>query len=176
MKAARPPTSGLILARRRALTVPALLLVTISSTVPRRTLKTVTGTGSGRKMVSRTNRPTPANPPSRRTHFSQRRTRTSSCHASCHDDTTGALGHSCENRCMATRRTFVKAAAFGGLGTAYLGGAHLALQDDRWTPNRSFWVSRGRAPVTPPLRGEASADLAIIGGGVTGLSTAIHAL
>ena len=28
-------TSGLILARRRALTVPALLLVTVSSTVPR---------------------------------------------------------------------------------------------------------------------------------------------
>src|SRR5439155_476669 len=44
------------------------------------------------------------------------------------------------------------------------------------TPNLSFWVSRGRDPAGPPLRGEREADLAIIGGGVTGLSTALHAL
>lgn len=74
------------------------------------------------------------------------------------------------------RRQFLKASALGGAGVAYFGGAHLYLRDDRWTPNRSFWVARGRAPVNPPLRGEETADLAIIGGGVTGLSTAIHAL
>lgn len=75
-----------------------------------------------------------------------------------------------------TRRAFVKTAAFAGLGGAYFGGAHLYLKDDRWTPNRSFWVARGREQVSAPLRGEREADLAIIGGGVTGLSTAIHVL
>src|SRR6185295_7727270 len=40
----------------------------------------------------------------------------------------------------------------------------------------SFWISRGREPVSEPLRGEREADLAIIGGGVTGLSAALHAL
>lgn len=75
-----------------------------------------------------------------------------------------------------TRRAFVKTAAFAGLGGAYFGGAHLYLKDDRWTPNRSFWVARGREQVSAPLRGEREADLAIIGGGVTGLSTAVHVL
>jgi gamma-glutamylputrescine oxidase len=75
-----------------------------------------------------------------------------------------------------SRRAFVKSAAIAGIGGAYLGGAHLILRDDRWTPNQSFWVSRGREPVGTPLRGEREADLAIIGGGVTGLSTALHAL
>src|SRR6266850_1943342 len=75
-----------------------------------------------------------------------------------------------------TRRAFVRTAAAAGIGGAYLGGAHLLLQDARWTPNLSFWVSRGRDPAGPPLRGEREADLAIIGGGVTGLSTALHAL
>jgi glycine/D-amino acid oxidase-like deaminating enzyme len=74
------------------------------------------------------------------------------------------------------RRAFLKTAAFAGAGAVYFGGTHLYLQDDRWTANRSFWVSRGRAPVNAPLRGEGSADVAIIGGGVTGLSTAIHLL
>ena len=75
-----------------------------------------------------------------------------------------------------TRRTFVRTAAIAGIGGAYFGGAHLLLKDERWTPNRSFWVSRGREPAGTPLRGEREADLAIIGGGVTGLSTAVHAL
>ncbi len=75
-----------------------------------------------------------------------------------------------------TRRAFLKTAAIAGTGAAYFGGARLYLRDDRWTPNRSFWLSRGRAPVNPPLRGDASADVAIIGGGVTGLSTAVHLL
>ena len=74
------------------------------------------------------------------------------------------------------RRQFIKSAAVGGAGAAYFGGAHLYLKDERWTPNRSFWVSRGRAPVNPALRGDVTADLAIVGGGVTGLSTAVHAL
>jgi glycine/D-amino acid oxidase-like deaminating enzyme len=75
-----------------------------------------------------------------------------------------------------TRRTFMKSAALAGAGGAYFGGAHLYLEDDRWTPNRSFWVSRGREPASSPLLGEHQADLAIIGGGVTGLSASIHAL
>jgi glycine/D-amino acid oxidase-like deaminating enzyme len=49
------------------------------------------------------------------------------------------------------------------------------LKDDRWTPNRSYWVFRGQAPKNPPLQGDHQADLVVIGGGVTGLSTAIHA-
>jgi glycine/D-amino acid oxidase-like deaminating enzyme len=75
-----------------------------------------------------------------------------------------------------TRRAFVRTAAIAGIGGAYFGGAHLLLQDERWTENRSFWVSRGREPIGPPLRGERAADLVIIGGGVTGLSTALHVL
>ena len=75
-----------------------------------------------------------------------------------------------------SRRAFVKSAAIAGVAAGYFGGAQLCLKDDRWTPNRSFWVSRGREPVSEPLRGEREADLAIIGGGVTGLSTAIHVL
>ena len=75
-----------------------------------------------------------------------------------------------------TRRAFVKTAAFAGIAGVYFGGARLALRDDRWTPNRSFWVSRGRAAAGGPLRGERAADVAIIGGGVTGLSTALHLL
>jgi glycine/D-amino acid oxidase-like deaminating enzyme len=74
------------------------------------------------------------------------------------------------------RRQFLKSGALLGAGAAYFGGAQLYLKDERWTPNRSFWVSRGRAPVNPPLQGRRIADLAIIGGGVTGLSTALHAL
>src|SRR2546426_8033167 len=75
-----------------------------------------------------------------------------------------------------TRRAFVRTAAIAGIGGAYFGGAHLLLKDECWTPNRSFWVSRGREPAGAPLRGEREAGLAIIGGGVTGLSSAVHAL
>lgn len=74
------------------------------------------------------------------------------------------------------RRQFVKIAAMAGAGGAYLGAADLFLRDERWTPNRSFWVARGRASVSEPLRGDAEADVAVIGAGVTGLSTAIHVL
>src|SRR3989442_10770075 len=75
-----------------------------------------------------------------------------------------------------TRRTFVRTAAIAGIGGAYFGGAHLLLKDERWTPNRSFWVSRGREPAGAPLRGEREAGLGLIGGGVTGLAAAGHAL
>jgi glycine/D-amino acid oxidase-like deaminating enzyme len=75
-----------------------------------------------------------------------------------------------------SRRRFLQAAALAGAGGAWFGGAHLLLRDDRWTPNRSFWVARGRAPTSPPLRGRAAADVAIVGAGVTGLSAAVHAL
>ncbi len=73
------------------------------------------------------------------------------------------------------RRQFLKTAALASAGAAvYFGGAHLYLPDERWTPNQSYWVARGRAPMNPPMQGDHSADLAVIGGGVTGLSTAIH--
>jgi len=75
-----------------------------------------------------------------------------------------------------TRRGFLKTTTALGIGAGWLGGTHLYLKDDRWTPNRSFWVSRGRAAVNPPLKGAETADVAIIGGGVTGLSTALHLL
>jgi glycine/D-amino acid oxidase-like deaminating enzyme len=40
---------------------------------------------------------------------------------------------------------------------------------------RSPWTERApAAPETPPLEGEAEADVAIVGGGFTGLSTALH--
>ncbi|MCP3996123.1 MAG: FAD-dependent oxidoreductase [Actinomycetia bacterium] len=73
------------------------------------------------------------------------------------------------------RRQFLKTGALAATGAVYFGGAHLYLSDERWTPNQSYWVSRGRAPVNPPMEGDHSVDLAVIGGGVTGLSTAIHA-
>jgi len=75
-----------------------------------------------------------------------------------------------------SRRDFLRSAAVIGAGGVYFGGARLYLKDDRWTPNNSFWVSRGREPTSAPLVGEHEADVAIIGGGVTGLSTAVHAL
>src|SRR2546428_9391703 len=74
-----------------------------------------------------------------------------------------------------TRRAFVRTAAIAGIGGAYFGGAHLLLKDERWTPNRSFWVLRGREPAGTPLRGEREADVGIIGGGVTRLSSPGHA-
>src|SRR6266446_5970532 len=77
---------------------------------------------------------------------------------------------------LPTRRSFLKSAAIVAGSAAYFGGARIYLADERWTPNRSFWVSRGLVPANPRLEGRAAADLAIIGGGVTGLSTAIHAL
>ncbi|MGH9750261.1 MAG: NAD(P)/FAD-dependent oxidoreductase [Candidatus Polarisedimenticolia bacterium] len=75
-----------------------------------------------------------------------------------------------------SRRRFIATAAYAGAGAAWLGGAGLLLRDDGWTPNRSFWVARGRVAPSPPLRGAATADLLILGAGVTGLSAAIHAL
>lgn len=46
----------------------------------------------------------------------------------------------------------------------------------QWTPlEDSLWAATARpAPDTPPLAGEASADVAVIGGGYCGLSTALH--
>ncbi|HXV22635.1 MAG TPA: FAD-binding oxidoreductase [Alphaproteobacteria bacterium] len=44
------------------------------------------------------------------------------------------------------------------------------------TEPRSLWAATAKepAPVVPALRGDAKADVAIIGGGFTGLSTALH--
>src|SRR5262245_36271897 len=63
---------GLILARRRAVTVPALLLATVSSTLPRATFWTVTGTGFGRNTVSFTSAMTARIPAATRSLLTQR--------------------------------------------------------------------------------------------------------
>lgn len=39
---------------------------------------------------------------------------------------------------------------------------------------KSFWLSKGAYQPNPPLRGDIKADVAIVGGGFTGLSTAYH--
>jgi gamma-glutamylputrescine oxidase len=75
-----------------------------------------------------------------------------------------------------SRRRFVALSAWAGAGLAYGGAAHLLLRDDRWTPNRSYWVARGRAPLAPPARGTIDADVLILGAGITGLSAAVHLL
>src|SRR5213594_730004 len=109
-------------------------------------------------------------------HFSTRRTRRTIPRPSGRIAAGGPAHVDAPTTMSLTRRTFVRTAAIAGIGGAYFGGAHLLLKDERWTPNRSFWVSRGREPAGTPLRAEREADLAIIGGGVTGLSTAVHAL
>jgi hypothetical protein len=58
MNSTCPPIAGEIFARRRAVTVPALLLLTDSSTVPCSTFCSVTGTGGGRNTVRRNPTPT----------------------------------------------------------------------------------------------------------------------
>ncbi|WP_326999966.1 FAD-binding oxidoreductase [Dactylosporangium sp. NBC_01737] len=49
---------------------------------------------------------------------------------------------------------------------------HPALRDAESTP---FWLDRDRPDPHPPLRGAASADLAVVGGGFSGLWTALLA-
>lgn len=49
---------------------------------------------------------------------------------------------------------------------------HPALRDAASTP---FWLDRARPDPHPPLRGAASADLAVVGGGFSGLWTALLA-
>lgn len=76
-----------------------------------------------------------------------------------------------------TRRRFLKNAAYAG-GGALLGAAGLN-QISPWIwreplpfePNRSFWA-RSQPPRNPPLTDDLNVDVAVVGGGFTGLSAA----
>src|SRR5437867_12372945 len=97
---------------------------------------------------------------SRNVHFTMRCTRRTIPRPSGRIPVEGSASMNGSPRTGLTRRAFVKTAAIAGIGGAYFGGAHLVLRDDGWTPNRSFWVSRGREPAGAPLRGDREADLA----------------
>jgi glycine/D-amino acid oxidase-like deaminating enzyme len=77
------------------------------------------------------------------------------------------------------RRRFLKSAALGG-GAVLAGTAALnAVAPWIWPPrvplggNSSFWA-RSQVPLNPPLRQDLSVDVAVIGGGLTGLSAAYY--
>jgi gamma-glutamylputrescine oxidase len=75
------------------------------------------------------------------------------------------------------RRAFLKKAAFTGAGVAAGAVALNELSPRIWSeetyfePNHSFW-SQSQVPPNPALAENIDADVAIIGGGFTGLSTA----
>src|ERR1700678_4185396 len=76
-----------------------------------------------------------------------------------------------------TRRHFLKRAAFAG-GGALVGAVGLnQLSPWLWRqplpfePNRSYWA-RSQAPRNPPLTQDLDVDVAVAGGGFTGLSAA----
>lgn len=78
-----------------------------------------------------------------------------------------------------SRRRFLglSGALVGGLGCTlgYGLGAHYLLRRERWTENTSYWVaSTPRPEAAAPLRGSTRCDVAIVGGGFTGLSAALH--
>ena len=78
-----------------------------------------------------------------------------------------------------SRRRFLKKAAFAG-GGALLGTVGLnQISPKIWRaplgfePNRSYWA-RSQPPQNPPLTNDIVADVAILGGGFTGLSSAYY--
>ncbi|MGB7513870.1 MAG: FAD-dependent oxidoreductase [Candidatus Acidiferrum sp.] len=80
---------------------------------------------------------------------------------------------------LSSRRRFLKQAAFAGAG-ALLGTVSLnQISPTIWreplvfTPNRSYWA-RTQSPQNPPLTGDIAADVAVLGGGFTGLSAAYY--
>jgi gamma-glutamylputrescine oxidase len=78
-----------------------------------------------------------------------------------------------------SRRTFLKTAAFTGVGGAagvvVLNGVSpdLLREEMVFEPNRSYWA-QALPPPNPPLQQNIDADVAIIGGGFSGLSTAYY--
>jgi gamma-glutamylputrescine oxidase len=80
-------------------------------------------------------------------------------------------------RLRASRRRFLKTAAFGGGGVLLGAGGLNAIAPRIWReplaldPNRSYWV-RSQPPQNQKLAEDLTVDVAIIGGGLTGLSTA----
>jgi gamma-glutamylputrescine oxidase len=78
-----------------------------------------------------------------------------------------------------SRRSFLKKAAFAG-GGAVLGAAGLnEISPTIWRepmvfePNSSYWA-RSQPPQNPPLTDNVVVDVAVIGGGFTGLSSAYY--
>ena len=78
-----------------------------------------------------------------------------------------------------TRRRFLEKAALAGGGTV-LGAAALNQVFPRilrepmvFEPNRSYWA-RSQPPQNPPLTDSITADVVVIGGGFTGLSSAYY--
>jgi gamma-glutamylputrescine oxidase len=78
---------------------------------------------------------------------------------------------------LSSRRHFLRKAAVAS-GGALLGAAGLNQFAPRiwreplvFEPNRSFWA-RSQPPQNPPLTGDIAADVAVLGGGFTGLSAA----
>jgi len=78
-----------------------------------------------------------------------------------------------------SRRRFLKNAARAGGGVA-LGAVGLNQISPRiwrepmvFEPNRSYWA-RSQPPPNPPLTENITADVAVIGGGFTGLSSAYY--
>ncbi len=78
-----------------------------------------------------------------------------------------------------SRRRFLKKAAIAG-GGALLGAAGLnQISPSIWReplvfgPNRSYWA-RSQPPQNPPLTGNIEVDVAVLGGGFTGLSAAYY--
>jgi len=73
-----------------------------------------------------------------------------------------------------SRRTFLKLSALtlGGVAAVTL-GASVIPEEAEFDPLDSFWAREQPAP-NPPLAQDVRADVAIIGGGFTGLSAAWH--
>lgn len=80
---------------------------------------------------------------------------------------------------LSSRRRFLKRAAFAG-GGAVLGSVGLnQISPGIWREplvfelNRSYWA-RSQAPQNPPLTEDIAVDVAVLGGGFTGLSSAYY--
>ena len=78
-----------------------------------------------------------------------------------------------------SRRRFLKRAAFAG-GGALLGSAGLNQISPRiwreplvFEPNHSYWAG-SQVPQNPPLTDDMAVDVAVLGGGFTGLSSAYY--
>ncbi len=78
-----------------------------------------------------------------------------------------------------SRRRFMKKAAWAS-GGALLGGVGLNQVSPRiwhepltFEPNNSYWA-RSQAPQNPPLTNDIAVDVAVLGGGFTGLSAAYY--
>ena len=75
-----------------------------------------------------------------------------------------------------SRRDFMKVAALTAGGAALAGGCSSpasSAQAPAFDPNDSYWALE-QPPANPPLAEDMAVDVAIVGGGYTGLSAAWH--